>query len=55
MRTNALARSSRFWLPLVGVLAIPIEGLADWGEDWGTMVWGASVAPPLPVLGGWDS
>lgn len=50
MRANALARSSRFWFPLVGVLAFPMEGLADWGQDWGTMIWGSSAGPSVPAL-----
>ena len=52
MRSSS-ARSPRFLLPLAFSLALPLQALADWGENWGTMYWRSSTAPVpgLDVLG----
>ncbi len=47
------ARFPRFFLLLAGSLALPLQALADWGENWGTMFWQSSTTPVpgLDVLG----
>ena len=50
MRSSA-SRSCRFLLPLAASLALPIQAFADWGENWGTMIWGQS-APVVPSVEG---
>jgi hypothetical protein len=32
---------------LGGALAVPGTALADWGENWGVMIWGESLAVPM--------
>ncbi len=41
------------WSIAVAVL-LPATAMADWGENWGEMIWGATAAPPgepVPTLG----
>ncbi len=52
MRSSS-SRCPRFFLLLAGSLTLPLQALADWGENWGTMYWRSSTAPVpgLDVLG----
>ena len=52
MRSSS-SRFPRFFLLLAGNLALPLQALADWGENWGTMFWQSSTTPVpgLDVLG----
>ena len=48
---SSCSRSQLFLLPVAASLALPLQALADWGENWGTMIWGQS-APVVPSLEG---
>ena len=38
---------------IVGALVLPATAAADWGENWGTMQWGAAPAA-VPDLSPWS-
>ncbi|MCP4239459.1 MAG: hypothetical protein GY772_02750, partial [bacterium] len=51
MRSAFPLRPHTLSLALAVLLALPGRALADWGENWGTMLW-STTAPAVPALDG---
>ncbi|MCH2185950.1 tail fiber domain-containing protein [Myxococcota bacterium] len=51
MRSVVPIACSAFGLALAVLMTLPSRALANWGEDWGTMLW-SSTATPVPGLEG---